>query len=143
MGFDPSADYPLGSRRPDLVVTTKGTPVADVTLSALREGRVDPLELRATAETLRRQAAVAEAAGRAELAANLTRAAELANVPDDVLLDVYTVLRPHRSTGPELDAWADRLESEFGAGATAAFVREARAAYAERGFLTEERVEAV
>ena len=137
MGFDPSADYPLGSRRPDLVLTAKGTPVGDVTLAALREGRVNPAELRATAETLRRQAAVAAAAGRAELAANLTRAAELANVPDDVLLDVYTALRPHRSTRSELDAWADRLAAEFDARETAAFVREARAVYAERGFLTE------
>jgi propanediol dehydratase small subunit len=143
VSFNPSADYPLGSRRPDLVVTTAGTPVGDVTLAALREGRMDPLDLRATAETLRRQALVAETAGRVELAANLTRAAELATVPDDVLLDVYTALRPHRSTGPELDAWADRLESEYGAAATAAFVREARAAYAERSFLREERVEAL
>ena len=124
-------------------MTTAGTPLADVTLDALRESRVDPLELRATAETLRRQAEVAEAAGRGELAANLTRAAELVTVPDDVLLEVYTALRPHRSTGPELDASADRLESEYGATATAAFVREARAAYADRGLLTEERVEAL
>jgi propanediol dehydratase small subunit len=137
VSFDPSADYPLGSRRPDLVVTTAGAPVGEVTLAALHEGRVDPLELRATPATLRLQAEVARAAGRDALAANLMRAAELANVPDDVLLDVYTALRPHRSTGPELDAWADRLESEFGAAETAAFVREARAAYGERGYLTE------
>jgi propanediol dehydratase small subunit len=143
VSFDPCADYPLGSRRPDLVLTAKGTPVGDVTLAALREGRVNAAELNATAETLRRQAAVAEAAGRAELAANLVRAAELASVPDEILLDVYTALRPHRSTGTELDAWVDRLEAEYGAHATAAFVRGARAAYAERGFLTEERVEAV
>jgi propanediol dehydratase small subunit len=144
VGFDPSADYPLGSRRPDLVATASGTPVADVTLAALRDGRVRAEELRATPATLGLQAEVARAAGRDALAANLVRAAELAAVPDDVLLEVYTALRPHRSTGRELDTWADRLESEYGAPATAAFVREARAAYAERGFLTEDgRVEAL
>ena len=70
-----------------------------------------------------------QAAGRTELAANLVRAAELATVPDEVLLEVYTALRPHRSTAAELEAWADRLESEYGAASTAAFVREALAAY--------------
>jgi propanediol dehydratase small subunit len=141
---DPSEDYPLGLRRPDLVSTPAGTPLAGVTLAALREGRIDPLELRTTPETLRLQATVARAAGRASLGANLDRAAELAAIPEEVVLDVYTALRPHRSTGVELAAWADRLESEFGAALTAAFVREARAAYAERGFLTaEERVESV
>lgn len=58
--------------------------------------------------------------------------------PDGVVLDVYTALRPHRSTGAELDAWADRLESEFGARLTATFVRDARETYAERGLLAVE-----
>lgn len=141
MGFDPSADYPLGTRRPDLVSTPRGTPLAELTLAGLREGRLEAAELRATAETLRLQAAVSRAAGRAALADNLVRAAELASVPDELLLDVYTALRPHRSTAAELDRWADRLETEFGAASTAAFVRDARDAYAERGLLGAERVE--
>lgn len=143
MEFDPSADYPLGSRRPDLVSTPRGTPLADLTLPGLCEGRFDPTELRATAETLRRQSEVARAAGRAALADNLIRAAELAALPDDILLEVYTALRPHRSTAAELDAWADRLETEFGAASTAAFARGAREAYGERGLLEADRVEAV
>ena len=75
------------------------------------------------------------ASGRAQLAENLGRAAELTTVPDDVILEVYTALRPHRSTAAELEAWATRLESEFGARDTAALVREARAVYAERRLL--------
>jgi propanediol dehydratase small subunit len=140
---DSRKDYPLGSMSPELVSTPGGTPLADVTLAALKEGRLDPLELRATPETLRRQSEIARGAGREALAANLARAAELAAVPDEILLDVYTALRPHRSTGPELDAWAERIESDYGASATAEFIREARAAYAERGFLTDERDAAV
>ena len=126
-------DYPLGSRRPDLVSTPAGTPLAEVTLDALLAGRVVGEELRATPGTLRLQAAVAREAGRPALAANLERAAELASVPADVILDVYTALRPHRSTEAELRAWAERLEREWDAPLTAAFVADACAAYAERG----------
>ena len=128
MDFDPRTDYPLGSERPDLVTTPGGLPLDAIGLDVPAE------EIRATPETLRRQAAVARAAGRAQLAEGFERAAELASVPDDALLDVYTALRPGRSTAAELAAWAGRLE-EWGAARTAAFVREAAAAYADRGLL--------
>jgi propanediol dehydratase small subunit len=141
--FDPHSDYPLGSRRPDLVATPAGTPLEELTLAALRTGRIDPAELRTAPGTLHRQSEIARAAGRRELANNLARAAELASVPDDVILDVYTALRPLRSTASELDEWADRLESRHAAGLVAAFVREAREAYAERGLLKVERAEAL
>ena len=134
MSFDPTSDYPLGSQRPDLVWTPGGLPLADVTLEALRAGRVVAGEIRATPETLRMQAQVALASGRVQLAANLERAAELAAVPDALLLDVYTALRPGRATEVELEEWAVRLEG-YGATKTAAFVREAATAYAGRGLL--------
>lgn len=135
MEFDPTRDYPLGARRPELVTTPSGLHQADVTLAALREGRLDADDLRATADTIRRQAAVALAAGRAQLAENLMRAAELSAVPGDVVLDVYTALRPRRSTAAELEALAGRLEQELAAPRTAAFVREALAVYSQRGLL--------
>ncbi len=50
-------------------------------------------------------------------------------------MEIYTALRPHRSTEDELERWAERLEHEFDAPRTAAFVREAKAVYVERGFL--------
>jgi len=136
MRFDPTSDYPLGTRRPDLVSTPNGTPLVDVTLEAVRAGRLGPDEIRATAATLRMQAEIALADGRRQLAANLERAAELAAVPDDLLLEVYTALRPGRATAPELEEWAARLESH-GATTTAAFVCEAVAAYAARGLLAD------
>ncbi len=136
MSFDPKRDYPLGTRRPDLVSTPSGVPLAEVTLDALRVGRIDAAEIRATPQTLRLQAQVAHAAGRAPLAESLERAAELAGVPDDMLLAVYTVLRPRRATAAELEEWAVRLEG-YGAVKTAAFVREAAAVYAERGLLAD------
>jgi len=134
MEFDPTRDYPLGARRPELVTTPGGTPLAEVTLAAAREGRLRGDDLRATPETLRRQADVARASGRRQLAENLERAAELAAIPDRELLEIYTALRPGRSTGDELEAWAERLDA-LDARRTAAFVREAAAVYAERGLL--------
>jgi propanediol dehydratase small subunit len=134
MSFDPKNDYPLGTRRPDLVSTPGGVPLAKVTLDALRAGRIDAAEIRATPATLRMQADIARAADRAPLAESLERAGELAGVPDDLLLAVYTALRPRRGTAAELEEWARRLEG-FGARGTAAFVREAAGVYAERGLL--------
>jgi propanediol dehydratase small subunit len=136
MTFDPTHDYPLGTQRPDLVSTPGGRPLADVTLDALRAGRIDRSEIRATPETLRLQSEVAWAAGREPLAACLERAAELAAVPDELLLAVYTALRPRRATAAELEEWAARLESH-GAQRTAFFVREAAGVYAERGLLAD------
>ena len=143
MGFDPTSDYPLGSRRRDLVRTPSGLGLDDLTLDAVRANRIGPEELRATPETLQRQSAVALAAGRTQLADNLARAAELAPVPSETILAIYTALRPHRSTAEELAAWVERLESELAAPLSAAFVREAAAVYAERGLLSTENRAAV
>jgi propanediol dehydratase small subunit len=134
MGFDPTRDYPLGARRPDLVTTPSGTPLDRVTLAAARAGVVAHDELRATPETLLRQADIARASHRAQLADSLERAAELTAVPEDEVLAVYTALRPGRSTAAELEAWASLLD-RHGATRNAAFVREAAAAYVDRGLL--------
>jgi propanediol dehydratase small subunit len=132
--FDPSRDYPLGARRPDLVSTPGGLALAEVTLEAVGSERVGADEIRATPATLRMQAEVARATGRTQLADGLERAAELAAVPDELLLEIYTALRPRRATAGELEEWATRLEG-LDAPRTAAFVREAIVAYAERGLL--------
>ena len=136
MDFDPNRDYPLGTKRPDLVSTPNGTPLTEVTLDALRAGRLDGAEIRATTDTLLLQSRIARAAGREPLAASLERASELATVPDELLLAVYTALRPRRATAAELEEWATQLESH-GAGRTAEFVREAANACAERGLLAD------
>jgi propanediol dehydratase small subunit len=143
VAFDPTTDYPLGTRRPDLVRTPAGHSLEELTLDALRAGRIAAVDVRATAKTLELQAAIANAAGRAALGANLARAAELAAIPDDVILEIYTALRPHRSSEEELERWAERLADEFRAPLTAAFVREAKSVYAEHRLLAavDERTE--
>jgi propanediol dehydratase small subunit len=129
IAFDPSSEYPLGARRPDLVRTPAGIALDDLELAA-----VEAQDLRATPATLRLQAAVAAAAGHAQLADNLLRAAELATLPDETILEVYTALRPRRSTAAELEAWAVRL-ADREAPLAAAFVRDAAEAYERRGLL--------
>ncbi|HEY6076828.1 MAG TPA: diol dehydratase small subunit [Gaiella sp.] len=136
MELDPATDYPLGTRRPDLVRTPSGIALDRVTLPAARAGELASADVRATPETLALQAQVARKAGRPQLADGLERASELASVPDDELLEIYTALRPGRSTSDELEVWAARLEA-LGARRTASFVREAAAAYVERGLVAE------
>jgi propanediol dehydratase small subunit len=130
MAEDVLSRYPLGNDG-DAVRTPGGLTLDELSLD---DSRVTSDELRATPETLRLQADVAEASGRIPLAANLRRAAELATVPHDVVLQLYTALRPRRSTADELEVWAVRLESG-GAVATAAFIREAAEVYAARSLL--------
>ena len=54
-------------------------------------------------------------------------------MPDDLLLDVYTALRPGRATAES--SRSGPRGSRASVRETAAFVREAAAAYAERGLL--------
>ena len=136
MAFDPVTDYPLGTRRPDLVTTPSGLPLDGVTLAGARAGSLAPDDTRATAATLALQAEVARAAGRVQLAEGIERAAELTRVPDDELLAIYTALRPGRSSADDLEAWVQRLE-KLGAVHNAAFVREAAEAYRVRGLTTD------
>jgi propanediol dehydratase small subunit len=130
MAEDVLSRYPLGRAR-DAVRTPGGLRLDELTLD---DERLTADDLRATPETLRLQADVAEASGRAALAANLRRAAELATLPNDVVLQIYTALRPRRSTAAELERWAVELASG-GAPLAAAFVREAAGVYAARGLL--------
>ena len=64
----------------------------------------------------------------AVLAENLRRAAELAVIPNERLLEIYEALRPRRSTYQELSALADDLETRYTAPANARFGRQAAAA---------------
>ena len=136
--FDPTRDYPVGERRPDLVTTASGRPLSEVTVEAVVAGEISVDELRISPEALHRQAEVAAASGRPALVANFERAAELTNVPDARLLEIYEALRPRRSTRSQLHAIADELETVHGVPLNAAFVREAADAYEQRGLLLPE-----
>ena len=80
---------------------------------------------------------IARAAGRPTLARNFKRAAELVNVPQAFIMEVYELLRPGRAKSKEqLLAAARVLRTEHAAPAMAGFVEEAAEAYEQRGLFT-------
>lgn len=125
--------YPLGEHKREEIKTATGQPLTEITLEALREGRVRAEDLAIHAETLLEQAAIAEEAGFPHLAANLRRAAELTRIPNDKILAIYEALRPYRVTYERLLALAEEIERDYGAIENAAFLREAAEAYRESG----------
>ena len=133
--FEPRRDYPIAERRPDLVRTTTGRPLNDITVEAIVAGEITAEELRISPEALHRQAEVAAASGRPALVANFNRAAELTRLADEHLLEIYEALRPRRSTRLQLEAIANELEIQHQAPLSSALVREAIDAYERRGLL--------
>jgi propanediol dehydratase small subunit len=132
-----TADYPLAEKRPDLVRTRSGKALGDLTLDALETGGVALEDLRITPDALRQQTAIARAAGRPTLARTFARAGELVDVPQDVILRVYELLRPGRAKGKAdlLDA-AQLLRATYKAEQMAAFIEEAAAVYERRGLFS-------
>lgn len=117
--------YPLSENHADRLRTPSGLRYQELTPEALMEGRAGMEDLRVTAEALRMQAEIARAAGRRQLAENLERAAELTQVPEQEILEIYEALRPGRATRDQLEQLAARLERDYGAWRTAALIREA------------------
>ena len=131
------ADYPLAEKRPDLVRTRGGKTLDDLTLAAIEAGQVVLEDLRITPQALRQQAEIATAAGRPTLGRNFDRAAELIDVPQDVILGIYELLRPGRAKGKQdlLDA-AKLLRETYKAQRMAAFIEEAADVYERRGLFS-------
>lgn len=131
------ADYPLAETRPDQVKGKRGKTLAEITLDAVIDGGVTMEDLRITPKALDDQAEIARAAGRPTLALNFERAAELVEVPQDVIMAVYELLRPGRAASRQvlLDA-ARAMRESHGAERIAAFIEEAAATYEERGLFT-------
>ncbi len=105
-----------------------------ITLDAVLAGELAPEDVRIHPETLERQAAVAEAHGNPQLAANLRRGAELALLDDAEVMGAYEALRPGRSSSDDLLALAARLR-ERGATLCAALVEEAADVHGRRGLV--------
>lgn len=126
--------YPLAESAAELRAAN-GRALDEITLDAAAAGALNADDIRISPDTLRAQAAIARDAGYRELAHNLERAAELTAVPNAELLTMYEQLRPGRATEAELVALAARLEEDYRAPITAAFVREATDVYRRRNLL--------
>ena len=131
--------YPLGEHERDRITSRTGKKLDELSLDEVRKGHVAPDDIKISAEMLRAQGEVADQAGNAPMKKNFERAAELTNVPDDVILRMYNKLRPNRATKTELVGMAQELLEKYQAPNCAKLVLEAADVYEKRGILLPER----
>lgn len=127
--------YPLGEHEKDRITSRTGKKLDELSLDEVRKGHVAPDDIKISAEMLRAQGEVADQAGNAPMKKNFERAAELTNVPDDVILRMYNKLRPNRATKTELARMAEELLEKYQAPNCAKLVLEAAEVYEKRGIL--------
>lgn len=131
------ADYPLAETQPEKVTGKRGKTLAAITLDAVLAGEVTIDDLRITPEALIAQSEIARDVGRPTLALNFERAAELVDVPQDVIMAAYELLRPGRAKSKlQLLDCAGMFRGTYGAERIAAFIEEAAHTYEERGLFT-------
>lgn len=127
--------YPLGEHRAGDVSSHTGMALKDITLEAVATGRLGPDDLTIHRRTLELQARIAAEAGYPEVAANLRRAAELTQIPNDRLLEIYEALRPGRSTYYQLLSLSQEIAGMYAADETGQYIRDAADAYRDTGLL--------
>lgn len=127
--------YPLGEHERDRITSRTGKKLDELSLDEVRKGHVAPDDIKISAEMLRAQGEVADQARNAPMKKNFERAAELTNVPDDVILRMYNKLRPNRATKTELARMAEELLEKYQAPNCAKLVLEAAEVYEKRGIL--------
>ena len=131
------ADYPLAETRSAEIRGQRGKSLDDITLSSVMNGQTQMEDLRITPKALADQAELSRAAGRATLALNFERAAELVNVPQDFIMSAYELLRPGRATSREqLLTISQTFRETYNAPRMADFVDEAAEIYERRGVFT-------
>lgn len=127
--------YPLGEHERENITSKTGKNLTDITLDAVMKNHVAPEDIKISKEVLKAQGQVAAEAGNAPMEKNFERAAELVDVPDDVILRMYDKLRPRRSTKLELVLLAQELLEKYQARNCARLVMEAADVYEKRGIL--------
>ncbi|MDD5468888.1 MAG: diol dehydratase small subunit [Anaerolineales bacterium] len=118
-----------------LVHSASGRNLDELNLESVLSGELTADDFRISRETLMQQADAAWMAGYRQLATNLRRAAELTAFTNQELLDIYTLLRPGRSSYTQLITLADQLENQRQAPLIALFIREATKIYQQRGII--------
>ena len=127
--------YPLGEYEKEKITSKTGKRLEDITLSEVMKNHVGPEDIKISRHTLEAQGEVALAAGNEAMKRNFQRAAELVDVPDDVILKMYDMLRHNRSTKLELVRMAEELLEKYQAKNCAKLVMEAVQIYEKRGIL--------
>ena len=127
--------YPLGEHEKEKITSRTGKKLTDITLDEVLKCHVAPDDIKISKEMLKAQGQVAKGNGNAPMEKNFERAAELVDVPDDVILKMYDKLRPNRSTKLELVMMAKELLEKYNAKNCARLVMEAAEVYEKRGIL--------
>lgn len=127
--------YPLGEHEKEKITSKTGKKLSDITLDEVMKNHVSADDIKISKEMLKAQGQVAKENGNAPMEKNFERAAELVDVPDDVILDMYNKLRPNRSTKLELVTLAQELLEKYHAKNCARLVMEAAEVYEKRGIL--------
>lgn len=131
------ADYPLAETQADRISGKRGKVLDEITLASVLAGEVTMADLQITPASLQSQAEISADAGRPTLALNFQRAAELVDVPQDLIMSTYELLRPGRARSKA--ALCDRaalLRDTYKAAAIADFIIEAADIYEKRGLFT-------
>jgi propanediol dehydratase small subunit len=128
--------YPISQNMPPEEIKSKtGKSLKDINISNILDGKITADDIKISKETLLMQGEFAKEAGRPQLNDNFVRAAELIEVPDAELLEIYEKLRPNRSTKSELLKIATKLKEEYAATHCAKLVLDAIEVYEKRGIL--------
>lgn len=127
--------YPLGENERASITSKTGKKLDEITLEAVKRGDISGEDIKISKEMLRKQGQVAKEADSPAMEKNFERAAELVDVPDDVILGMYNLLRPNRATKEQLLQMAAELENRYHAKSCAKMVREAADIYEKRGIL--------
>lgn len=127
--------YPLGEYEKDSIRSKTGKSLSQITLEEIKKGNVTADDIKISKDMLYKQGEVAKESGNPKLADNFSRASEMVDVPDEVLLDMYNKLRPNRSTKLELVMMAKELTEKYKAYHCAKLVLEAAEIYEKRGIL--------
>jgi len=117
------------------VLSKTGKKQSEITLEAVAKGEITPEDIKISKDTLLLQGEAAKENGRPHLAQNFQRAAELVDIPDELLLEMYGKLRPYRATKLELENMANLLLTQYNAPITAKLVTDAAMVYEKRGIL--------
>lgn len=127
--------YPLGELEKEQIRSKTGKKLTEITLDEVMKGHISSDDIKISKEMLKAQGQVAKETGNDPMEKNFERAAELVNVPDDVILKMYDKLRPNRSTKLELVQMAQELIEKYNAKNCARLVMEAAEVYEKRGIL--------
>ena len=127
--------YPLGEYEKERITSKTGKKLTYITLDEVMKDHVSSDDIKISKEMLKAQGQVAKEAGNDPMEKNFERAAELVDVPDDVILKMYDKLRPNRSTKLELVMMAQELLEKYNARNCAKLVMEAAEVYEKRGIL--------